>query len=88
MNDYLGTISWSEMMSSDSIQENWDIFIHLLNDAISLPLYWSQTNLMLGGQKVYQEQLVLSMLFSQDTESLRHTHTHRLCKLHSQKEQS
>ena len=43
---------------------------------------------MLGGQKVYQEQLVLSMLLSQDTESLRHTHTHRLCKLHSQKEQS
>jgi len=32
---YLGTINWLEMMSSDSIQDNWDNFKHLLRDAIS-----------------------------------------------------
>jgi len=33
MNNYFETIDWLEIMSFDSIQNNWDIFKQLVSDA-------------------------------------------------------
>ena len=74
MNNYFETINWSKIMSYDSIQDNWDIFKQLVSDASSnmfLLLYPSQINPLHGGQKVYQDQLMQSILLFQDIKGLR-----------------
>ena len=34
MNNYFETIDWSQIVSCDSIQDNWDVFKQLVSDAI------------------------------------------------------
>jgi len=74
MNNYFETIDWPQIMSIDGVQANWDIFKQLVSDAIiqyvptsvskpnKSPPWWS---------KVYQDQLMQSMLLFQDIKGLR-----------------
>ena len=61
MNNYFETIDWPQIMSCDGIQDNWDIFKQLVSDAI-IQYVPTSVNPLPGGQKVYQDQLIQSML--------------------------